>query len=125
MPLRFEEVMQAYFDCRRHKRNTLYALGFEFELERNLFQLFEELTEGRYQIGRGVAFVVEQPKMREIWAAMFRDRVVHHVIYNRLYPRTVQRADRFREILPDPRAFPLQCNEKPPCPSKSKNCTSP
>lgn len=27
---------------------------------------------------------MEQPKIREIWAATFRDRVVHHIIYNRL-----------------------------------------
>lgn len=87
MPLQFHEVVQAYFDCRRHKRNTLYATEFEFALERNLFELFEELVADRYQIGRSIAFVVEQPKIREIWAATFRDRVVHHVIYNRLSRR--------------------------------------
>ncbi len=87
MDLAFEEVAQAYFDCRRHKRRTLYALDFEFNLEKNLFRLFEELREGRYKIGKSIAFVVEQPKIREIWSATFRDRVVHHVIYNRLSPR--------------------------------------
>ena len=87
MILTFEEVAQAYFDCRRHKRNTLYQLEFEFELETNLFDLYQDLLSGNYQIGRSFAFVVEQPKIREIWAATFRDRVVHHVIYNRLNPR--------------------------------------
>ena len=87
MILTFEEVVQAYFDCRRHKRNTLYQLEFEFELETNLFDLYQDLLSGNYQIGRSFAFVVEQPKIREIWAATFRDRVVHHVIYNRLSPR--------------------------------------
>ena len=87
MELEFEEVAQAYFDCRKHKRNSLYAIEFEFELEKNLFELFEDLTLGRYQIGKSVAFVVEQPKIREIWCSTFRDRVVHHIIYNRLSPR--------------------------------------
>jgi RNA-directed DNA polymerase len=87
MDLNFEEVAVAYFDCRRHKRNTLYALDFEFELEKNLFELYQDLLGGKYEIGRSIAFVVEQPKIREIWAATFRDRVVHHVIYNRLSPR--------------------------------------
>jgi hypothetical protein len=77
----------AYFDCRRGKRNTLYAWNFEFDLERNLFDLYETLKNETYQISRSIAFVVEQPKIREIWAATFRDRVVHHVIYNRLAPK--------------------------------------
>lgn len=87
MDLSFEELVNAYFDCRQNKRNTLYALDFEFDLERNLFELYEDLIEGRYQISKSIAFVVEQPKIREIWAATFRDRVVHHLIYNRLSPR--------------------------------------
>ncbi len=89
MDLSFEEVAKAYFyfDCRRHKRNTMHALEFEFDLERNLFDLYEELLQGSYQIGHAVAFVVEQPKIRKIWSATFRDRVIHHLIYNRLSPR--------------------------------------
>lgn len=85
--LSFEEVAKAYFDCRKNKRKSLYALDFEFELEKNLFELYEALVGGTYKISRSIAFVVEQPKIREIWAATFRDRVVHHVIYNRLSPR--------------------------------------
>lgn len=87
MDLTFEEVVVAYFDCRRHKRYTLHALAFEFELEKNLFELYQDLIQDSYRISRSIAFVVEQPKIREIWAATFRDRVVHHVIYNRLSPR--------------------------------------
>lgn len=82
----FEEIVEAYFKCRKNKRNTQHALRFEIELERNLFELFEELKDGRYEIGRSVAFVVDQPKTREIWAAQFRDRIVHHLIYQRLWP---------------------------------------
>lgn len=85
--LTFEEVVIAYFDCRRSKRNSVHARMFEFNLEKNLFDLYEDLLSGRYRIGRSTAFVVERPKIREIWASTFRDRVVHHVIYNRLSPR--------------------------------------
>lgn len=27
---------------------------------------------------------MKQPRIREVWAAQFRDRVVHHIVYNRL-----------------------------------------
>lgn len=85
--LTFEEVVYAYFDCRRAKRNSVHARIFEFNLEKNLFALYEELLSECYRIGHSTAFVVERPRIREIWASTFRDRVVHHVIYNRLCPR--------------------------------------
>jgi hypothetical protein len=77
-----EALFDAYFDCRRHKRNTLNQLAFEADLEANLVRLWRELNEGSYEIGRSIAFVIRHPKIREIWAADFRDRVVHHLVYN-------------------------------------------
>ncbi|MDR3425460.1 MAG: RNA-directed DNA polymerase [Alphaproteobacteria bacterium] len=85
--LTLESVFDAYFDCRRHKRNTLYQLAFEADLERNLLALWRDLRDGTYQIGRSIAFVVQHPKTREVWAASFRDRIVHHLIYNAIRHR--------------------------------------
>jgi RNA-directed DNA polymerase len=79
----FEELAVAYFDCRRTKRNTPSALAFEQNLERNLMQLHDELHEGSYQPGRSICFVVTHPKAREVC----RDRIVHHLLYNRIAPR--------------------------------------
>ncbi|MBY0315883.1 MAG: hypothetical protein K2Q26_10210 [Bdellovibrionales bacterium] len=87
MDLEFLEVVEAYYSCRRGKRGSVYALDFEFNLESNLYDLYWELKEDRYVIGRSIAFVIEQPKIREIWSATFRDRVVHHIIFNRLVDR--------------------------------------
>lgn len=79
--------MQAYLDCRRTKRNSTNALAFEANLERNLCRLNDELLEGRYQPGKSICFVITRPKPREVWAAEFRDRIVHHLLYNRISPR--------------------------------------
>ena len=49
-------------------------------LEENLVRLREELEGRTYHPSRSVCFVVKQPKFREIFAADFRDRVVHHVL---------------------------------------------
>jgi hypothetical protein len=35
--------------------------------------------------------VVTRPKYREVWAANFRDRIVHHIIYNRIAERFLRR----------------------------------
>lgn len=83
----FLELTRAYFDCRRHKRNTRSALEFEQDLEANLAALSTELAEGRYRPGPSICFVITRPKPREVWAAAFRDRIVHHLLYNRVAPR--------------------------------------
>jgi hypothetical protein len=80
--LTIEAVFDAYFDCRRTKRNSTNQLRFEADLESNLVGLYRDLENGNYKIGRSIAFVVTHPKIREVWAADFRDRVVHHLIYN-------------------------------------------
>ena len=86
-PYPFSELVQAYYDCRRSKRNSASALAFEMDLERNLVELHSDLTAGTYRPGRSICFVVTRPKAREVWAAAFRDRVVHHLLYNHVAPR--------------------------------------
>lgn len=83
-PFTFEDLAQAYFDCRRHKRNTNSARHFEMNLEENLLDLHDELLAGTYRPGRSICFVVTRPKHREVWAAEFRDRIVHHLLYNQV-----------------------------------------
>lgn len=80
-------LFRAYYDCRKTKRNSASALLFEQDLERNLMQLHEELVCGEYRPGRSTCFVVRHPKIREVWAASFRDRVVHHLLYNHVAER--------------------------------------
>jgi RNA-directed DNA polymerase len=79
--------VQAYLDCRQHKRNTASALAFEARLEANLCALFDELATGTYRPGRSICFAITRPKAREVWAADFRDRIVHHLLYNQIAPR--------------------------------------
>lgn len=81
-----EELFSAYFDCRKNKRNTLNALKFEKHLEQNVFKLIDDIYKGNYQLGRSIAFIVTKPVKREIFAADFRDRVVHHWLINKLNP---------------------------------------
>jgi retron-type reverse transcriptase len=89
--LTIEAVFDAYFVCRKAKRNSINQLRFEAELESNLVALYRDLVNGTYRIGRSMAFVVTHPKIREIWAADFRDRVVHHLIYRAIYDRFYRR----------------------------------
>ena len=82
--LSFKSVHDAYMDCRRRKRGTINALRFEANLLENLFDLALELQNGSYRPARSVCFVTTRPKLREIFAADFRDRIVHHLLVREL-----------------------------------------
>ncbi|WLH05422.1 RNA-directed DNA polymerase [Pseudomonas lurida] len=86
-PFQFEDLVQAYYHCRRNKRNSASARLFEKDMEINLLELHDDLIAGTYRPGRSICFVVTRPKAREVWAAAFRDRVVHHLMYNHVAPR--------------------------------------
>lgn len=81
-----EDLYCAYFDARKNKRGTASQLRFELNLERNLSVLAREISTGHYEVGRSICFVVDKPVKREIFAADFRDRVVHHLLFNWLSP---------------------------------------
>ncbi|MEX2008196.1 MAG: reverse transcriptase/maturase family protein, partial [Candidatus Spechtbacterales bacterium] len=68
------------------KRPTANALAFEERYEENLFALYEDILRREYKIGRSVCFIVDKPVKREIFAADFRDRIVHHLLFNWLNP---------------------------------------
>ena len=81
-----EDVFSAYYDCCKHKRNKIGALSFEVDLENNLIQLWDDLRTKKYRILPSTVFVVEKPVKREIFAANFRDRIVHHLLLMYLNP---------------------------------------
>ena len=76
------DLFRAYFDARQNKRRTANALAFEDGYEEKLFKLHEEIVNRTYKIGRSICFIVNKPVKREIFAADFRDRIVHHLIFN-------------------------------------------
>ena len=76
-----KDLFQAYFDARRNKRNTINALAFEINFEKKLFELYEEIKNRKYEIGPSICFNVKEPTLREVFAADFRDRIVHHFLY--------------------------------------------
>ena len=80
----FENIYKQYLKCRKNKRNTVNALKFEMNCEENLIDLKQELDTGTYYPYRSVCFLAVKPKLREIFAADFKDRIVHHVLVDYL-----------------------------------------
>lgn len=80
----YEELYKAYLDCRKHKWKTRNASEFQMDLSTNLVRLYYELNTKRYCVGRSIAFIINKPVKREVFAADFRDRIVHHLVINRI-----------------------------------------
>lgn len=82
----YTEFVEAYFDCRRTKRRKASATEFETDWEANVYKLYEEVNNHTYAIGESITFVVTKPKKREVFAASFRDRVIHHLVCRKIEP---------------------------------------
>lgn len=80
------DLFQAYFDARKHKRKTSSAIKFEMNYEKEVIRLYKEIVSRKYEISPSICFISFYPVKREIFAGDFRDRVVHHLIFNYLNP---------------------------------------
>ena len=82
----FEALLRAAEQARRGKRFRPDVAAFHFNLEHELWALHEELSTKTYRPGAYRSFLICEPKPRQISAAPYRDRVVHHALVNVLEP---------------------------------------
>src|SRR5580693_4204680 len=82
----FENLLKAAETARRGKRFRPAAARFFFHLEPQLWKLHEEMAARTYRPGPYRTFIIHEPKRRQISAAPFRDRVVHHALTGVLEP---------------------------------------
>ena len=81
-----DSVIDAYLDCLHHKRTSKQAVEYMSIAYVDLNVLAKEIYDRTYTIGVSTCFMVKYPKYREVFAASFRDRIVHHWICMRLNP---------------------------------------
>ena len=82
----FESLLLAAHAAARGKRFKPGVARFVFDLERQLLRLHEELASKTYRPGPYRTFTIYEGKTRQISAAPFRDRVVHHALTGVLEP---------------------------------------
>lgn len=76
----------SYLEARRHKRHTHSQMVFESNLIENLVQLRNDVYEWKYEISPSIYFIQMNPIQREVFAGNFRDRIIHHLIYDIISP---------------------------------------
>jgi len=82
----FENILNASQKARKGKKTKKEVAEFEFELEKEIFDIQEKLKENQYVFGEYRTFMITDPKEREVASAPYRDRVVHHAICNIIEP---------------------------------------
>ena len=82
----FGALIDAARGAVRGKRRNPGAAAFMANLETEVLALERGLKDRAYRPGRYTAFEVRDPKPRMVSAAPFRDRVVHHALYNVVAP---------------------------------------
>ena len=75
-------LTEAYMTARKGKRATYDMHEFELHWEENILNLAQSIEERVYEPGSSIAFVIFDPKVREIFAAPARDRSVHHLVHS-------------------------------------------
>lgn len=85
----YYQLYLSYLEARKNKRNTNNQLAFEVDVETNLYNLATQIQTKTYKPKPAIAFIVYKPVQREIFAAHFADRVVHHLIYRCIYQKHI------------------------------------
>ncbi|MBR5046276.1 hypothetical protein IKX73_01460 [Candidatus Saccharibacteria bacterium] len=76
----------SYLQARKGgKRHTHDEHSFEVNLFNNLELLKQDILNKTYNPSRSSAHIIFKPVIREIFAAPFRDRIVHHLIFESVY----------------------------------------
>lgn len=86
-----DTIYEAYIDCSKHKLNSNSYTKFAFDLETKLTDLWNSVRYGEYTPSHSYCFIVTSPVYREVFAAAFVDRIVHHWIALRIEPLIEER----------------------------------
>lgn len=83
----FQNLYNAYATARSGgHREDLQVMRFTHDLEANLINLQNHLIWGTWKPDPVYTFIVYEPKKRVIHAPSFRDRIVHHALYQVVGP---------------------------------------
>lgn len=84
--VKLECLFEAFYDCLDGKSGTPDALEFQSRLLGNMTELCDSVNGRTYTPLPSIGFIVPKPVRREVFAANFRDRIIHHYIAIRLEP---------------------------------------
>lgn len=74
--LTFENLIKAHYRTSKTKRSSKYVMTYEIDLETNILNLYRDIKNNKYKLGKYREFKVMEPKERIIKALPYKDRIV-------------------------------------------------
>jgi len=78
--------IEAYYNCCHNKMTSEQCTLYRMKMEDDLPHLAAEVMTRTYRPTTSICFCVTRPKLREVFAANFRDRIAQHWVCLRLEP---------------------------------------
>lgn len=76
----FEALYRAHMKGRSSKRDKKPIVRFEMGMLNHLYDIYRKIISGKFRFGNYSAFIVYEPKKREIQTLHYSARIVQHVI---------------------------------------------
>lgn len=76
----FENLFRAHARGRKCKRDKKPLVRFETDMLYHLYELFDEMSNGRFKLGKYQYFIVYEPKIREIQTQPYVKRIMQHLL---------------------------------------------
>ena len=93
-----ESWVIAYEDCCTHKFSSEQCIYYRLSAWRDLMVLASEVELRVYVPSTSIRFYVTRPRLREIFAANFRDRIAQHWVCLRIIPLVEERFNQMGNI---------------------------
>jgi hypothetical protein len=78
----YDNLYSAFYNASKGKRKSQEIHKYALDLEKNIANLQMQLMQKELDIGHYTFFKIHDPKPRDICAASFHERVMHHAIMN-------------------------------------------
>lgn len=82
----FDNLHLAFYKAKKGKEYKLPVIAYRKHLRANLADLRHQILTGKVDVGNYHYFTIYDPKQRQICAAAFKERVLHHALMNVCHP---------------------------------------
>lgn len=83
--IRYDDIVSCYFRLKANKRNTSDQVEFELHWEASCMKLYEDIVNRTMQ-PTAYTFIVQYPRIREVFASDLQTRILHYYFDERVRP---------------------------------------
>lgn len=87
----FEDLVRSYHKAKKGKRKSRSEHAFEVYSLEKMVVLRDAILNRTYEPLPSSRFEISDPKIREIFAADFPDRIVHHYVFDKTFPPYIEK----------------------------------